>query len=58
MDDLKNNLALRNYEILFKLPEGSATLDEVKATSGGVNKYSKQSPPEDHEGYDEIIQMQ
>jgi hypothetical protein len=50
-------LALRNYEIFNKLPQGSATLDQVKASSGGIDQYSKWTPPANYDGHDEIVQM-
>jgi len=32
--------ALRNYELYHKLPEGSATIEQVKATSQGISEYA------------------
>ena len=55
--EMKVNLALRNYEIYSKLPKGSATLNQVIATSGGIDQFSKWTPPVNYDGYDEIVQM-
>ena len=49
-------LSLRNYEIFHKLPKGSATLDQVKASSDGVDQFSKWTPPSvDYDDHYEIV---
>ena len=37
-------LALKNYETFFKLPMGTATIEQVKATSGGVAAFAGWKP--------------
>ena len=40
----KEKRALANYEISAKLPKGSATIDQVKATSAGVDGFANWRP--------------
>ena len=54
---MKINITLRNYEIYSKLPKGSATMDQVMATSGGIDQFLKWTAPANYDGFDEIAQM-
>ena len=39
-EQIKVRRALRNYELYNKLPEGSATMEQVKATRPGVDGFA------------------
>ena len=39
--------AVKNYEMYNKLRPGSATLDQVKKSSGGIEMYAKWTPPKE-----------
>ena len=38
--------ALKNYEIYNKLPKGTATIEQVHASSAGLEYFAKWNPPE------------
>ena len=38
-------LAIRNYELYNKIPQGTATVQQVQATSFGVEGYANWVPP-------------
>jgi hypothetical protein len=50
----KKQLAIRNFEIFNDEPKGSGTLEKVLKHTGGLEWFSKWTPPKSHEGYDEI----
>ena len=42
----EHKLAIDNYEKFFKLRAGSATLDQVKATTAGIEGFANWKPTE------------
>lgn len=54
----KEQLAIRNFEIFSdSMEKGTGTLDDVKNHPGGLEWFTKWTPPKDHEGYDDIKEM-